>query len=114
MQIVSGLFYLIVLYSASYGILKKGKNSAGLSLKNTGAIKGLLAVSILLSHLSGHTEWHLPLFSFSAMGSIGVGCFLFLSGYGLVMTADKPGYFVGFLSKHAKKLLIPYGMLLVL
>ncbi len=114
MQIVSGLFYLIVLYSVFYGILKKDRVKAGLTLENTGAIKGLLAISIVLCHLSSHTDWHLPLFSFTAMGSIGVGCFFFLSGHGLVMAANKPGYFNGFLIKHTKRLLLPFGLMLIL
>lgn len=95
-------------------VTEKGQNLfIGLNKNNTDAGKGLLAVAVLLSHLAGHTSYHLPFFSFTVFGSIGVGCFFFLSGYGLIKTSRKKDYFKGYLSKHISKLFVPYFILII-
>ena len=108
MQVASILLCLILLFSLITGC----RNTCGLNRNNTSAAKGLLAISIILCHLTSHTSYHLPLFSFSVMGSTGVGCFFFLSGYGLVISAKNESYFRDYISRHAGKILIPYALML--
>ena len=114
MQVVSLLLYIVIIYSIYNSITTGvGIDGAGLTIDNTTAVKGILAVSIMYSHLAGHTSYFMPLFSFTAMGSIGVGAFFFLSGYGLVMASHEKDYFHGYLPKHLLKILIPYFLLLI-
>lgn len=110
MQVVSGLYWLLVCCSVFLGKSRTGD----MGKENTSAAKGLLAFSIILCHLTSRTSFHLPGFSFSAMGLIGVGGFFFLSGFGLVQAAKHKGYFDGFLLSHSEKILIPYIMMLVI
>ena len=110
MQIVSSLFILLCAISFCVG----REYPVGLTRENTKAVKGLLALSIILCHLSSHTSYHLPFFSFSAMGPTGVGCFFFLSGFGCAVSAKKKSYFKWFLRRHTEKILIPYAVMLAL
>ena len=55
----------------------------GWSFDNTNAIRGLLAVSIILYHLTGNAVLHIPHLTFAYSGIYGVGVFFFLSGYAL-------------------------------
>ena len=112
MCIISLLLCVLLVFSIVYGMIG-ANDKTGLTIDNTKAMKGLLAISILLSHMTGLTSTHLPFFSFSAMGSIGVGAFFFMSGYGLVKASRTKGYFDNFLYKHALKILVPYLMLLI-
>lgn len=83
-----------------------------LSAKETKALKGILAVMVLLSHLSGRVK----LFStsllgtmFSAFGYLAVSVFFFLSGYGLYTRYRQTGsgYIKGFFGR---KILPFYGV----
>ena len=120
MRLVSIVYLLMLLFPFTRGALcacnEEGNKSipVGLSKNNTDAVKGLLAVAVLLSHLAGHTSYHLPFFSFTVFGSIGVGCFFFLSGYGLIKASRRKGYFEGYLRKHISKLFIPFGIMLTI
>ena len=67
-------------------------------IENTNALKGLLALGVILSHLSSVVENQVPGFSVSSFGYICVGCFFSLSGYALVVSQEKnENYFIGFL-----------------
>ncbi len=110
---------IVVLFICSIRFKKSPVNGVlyneGYSISNTNSIKGLLSLFIVLSHLAGKTDYALPLFGFSAMGAIGVGCFFFLSGYSLVVSAkNKKSYFKGFLYNRYKKILVPYIIMVFL
>ena len=87
----------------------------GYSIENTNALKGLLALGVILSHLSSVVENQVPGFSVSSFGYICVGCFFSLSGYALVVSQEKnENYFIGFLKNRFTKILIPYILMLII
>lgn len=86
----------------------------GFSKENTNAVKGLLALSIVLCHITSRVQYEIPIFSFSAMGYIGVGCFFFFSGYALVVSAKEKQYFERFLPRRFLKILLPYIVMLAI
>lgn len=86
----------------------------GYNFRNTNALKGILALSIVLCHLTSRVDHELPFVSFTVMGSIGVGCFFFLSGYALIFSMKKrTDYMQCFIKKRFIKILIPYLLMLV-
>lgn len=86
----------------------------GYSIRNTNAMKGILAVSIILCHITEYVSYELPYIKFSVMGSIGVGCFFFLSGYALVLSLKKKeNYMEDFIPQRFIKILIPFFLMLV-
>ena len=120
MRLVSIMYLIILLQSTVGGVYRvcNGNEnqciSIGLSKKNTDAVKGILAVAVLLSHLAGHTSYHLLFFSFTVFGPIGVGCFFFLSGYGLIKASRGKNYFEGYVGRHMLKLFMPFCTMLIL
>ena len=117
MRIVSIIYLLIIAFSLLNGAFSfRGREyniSRGLNKNNTDAVKGLLAIAVLFSHLAGHTSYHLPGFSFTVFGSIGVGCFFFLSGYGLIKASKSRDFFEGYLRRHISKLFLPFFIMLI-
>lgn len=102
MIIVTILFLIICLASVrSRERLTNGRLCLeGYSVKNTNALKGMLALSIILCHLTSRVDYKLPFVSFAVMGSIGVGCFFFLSGFALIVSMKKrTDYMQGFIKK---------------
>ena len=128
MRLISIMYLLMLLFSLISGVYcvcsGDGKQSIpiGLSKNNTDAVKGILAeaakggiaAGVLLSHLVGHTSYHLPLFSFKVLGCIGVGCFFFLSGYGLIKASMKEKFYEGYLKRHTSKLLLPFLVMFII
>ena len=112
---VSIAFFGVVLCSAFAHIFsfKKSLNEEALSVSNTHALRGLLAVSIFLSHLWSHVLHPVSIMSY--MGSIGVGTFFFLSGYALTVSAwQRPHYFDGFIRKRLTRVGVPYVLFLLI
>ena len=72
-------------------------------------IRGLLAVLILLHHISITTATGVLMKTFAVVGIFCVAVFFFYSGYGL-MTGymQKENYLKGFFKKRIAKILIPY------
>lgn len=78
-------------------------------------IKGLLAVLIVLHHLSINTPGTMLFQAFTSIGTMVVAVFFFYSGFGLMGSyLKKPNYLRGFFSKRIVKLLIPYCMALLI
>lgn len=117
MIIVSLLFFGLCFYSTK---IKKNLFSSdlylgGYSIHNTSALKGILALGIILCHITSRVDYHIPIVSFSVLGSIGVGIFFFLSGYSLVVSSKKnPCYFNYFLYKRGAKIMIPFTGMMIL
>lgn len=78
-------------------------------------VKGLLAVLIVLHHLSINTPGTLLFQAFTSIGTMVVAVFFFYSGFGLMESyLKKPNYLRGFFSKRIVKLLISYCMALLI
>ena len=86
---------------------RKSKIINTISIDNSNCIKGIMAICVVLHHLSGRTNLT---GMFSDFGAIAVGCFFFISGYGLYTSYTKKGlaYFIGYPWNRFKKLIIPF------
>lgn len=82
---------------------------------NTNALKGVLAIAVILGHVS--TRVMIPLGyewarMFGILGIFSVTIFFFISGYGLMQSYQKKGatYFQGFLRKRVTGTFIPLAL----
>lgn len=87
--------------------LKKKQNGSVFSAEQTGALRGICAIEIMLGHI-GIATGSIFLFPNRKAGILFVGIFFLLSGYGLSCSiANKQDYLRGFLKNRLKKVLIP-------
>lgn len=112
MFIVTLLFVFVLLYKVKFAGFT-GYFDDYLSLENSNAFRGIMALVIVLHHLcrqfadDGKYEIWLKPFD-SPMGWLVVGMFFFFSGYGLMMGyKNKNLYLKGFLKKRLPAVLIP-------
>ena len=84
-----------------------------LSIDNSNSLKGIMAICVVLHHLSQQTH---SILIFLDFGAIAVGCFFFISGYGLYTSYEKKGkaYLMDFPQKRFKKLIIPFILVICL
>lgn len=86
-----------------------------LSLDNTKALKGILAILVVLHHLYQQVQMGRLYFFFDNVGILCVSLFLFLSGYGLLKRyAGTPGYRATILRRRIPSVLIPYLCLILI
>lgn len=86
-----------------------------LSVQDTGDLKGLFCIGILLHHFSSFLTQSGPVvYVFSHVGKTIVGGFFFLSAYGLVKGSGGKTLRYDFLPKRYSKLLIPFWLCLAL
>ncbi len=81
-----------------------------LSKEKTHNMKGVLALLVILAHLTVNFK-SIPYFGcFTPFGAAVVGIFFLMSGYGLSYSFDKKGndYLNGFFKKRLSKLIYPY------
>lgn len=110
-------FVIALVLVAVWGI-KINKISAPIdkdyfSVENCTAVKGILALSIVFSHLTIATDGGrlMPLFAY--VGYLGVALFFFISGYGMMKkTASDEHYLEGFALKRVNKIVIPYAVVI--
>ncbi len=118
MIIITSLFLVLTLVSfrKSTKLFSNDISDTAFSLTNTIAVKGLLAVSIVLTHLTGVGNIReMPYIQMSIMASVGVGMFFLFSGYSLNVSLKRnPEYMKGFLKKRLVKIGIPYLCLIAL
>lgn len=117
MIIVTAVFLVFLLFSIrkNTDVFSNDISQEAFSLKNTNAVRGILAISIVLCHLTARVERELPFVSMSIMASVGVGLFFIFSGYSLVVSLkNKPNYMNGFLKKRFVNLGIPYLILILI
>ena len=87
--------------------------SEGYSVNNTTAVKGLLSIGILLSHMPKFTPNELPFTAATTIGSIGVGAFFFFSGFAIHKTSyTQQISFCSFFKKKAVRILVPFLFML--
>ena len=103
---------VLLLMTILFGVKKVPYNSTGfdcMSLDNTMPIRGILAIIVLLHHLSSYYLEFSFISPFKHVGYIAVALFFFLSGYGLSWGYQhKQNYLKNFLIKHILRLYIPY------
>lgn len=95
---------------------KTAFHADALSLEKTGAVKGILAVLIVLHHLSQNLEMDGVLgLLLNNVGVLCVALFFFFSGYGLQKSYQgKPHYRETILKKRIPSVLVPYVFLIFL
>ncbi|OGH66254.1 MAG: hypothetical protein A3B90_02245 [Candidatus Magasanikbacteria bacterium RIFCSPHIGHO2_02_FULL_41_13] len=110
--IIFGVIFFIVLFFS----LRRKKGTDVFPVETTNEIKGFAMIAIVLSHigyfLSRQTDF---LFPFSIYAGVSVDLFLFLSGYGLAVSAFKKQLSVKeFYKKRVAKLFVPLWTILIL
>ncbi len=84
-------------------------NNDVLDKYNSNKIKGLLAILIIIHHLSIYIKDTILFKVFTVAGIIAVSAFFFYSGYGLMTNyLKKENYLKDFLNKRIMKIVIPY------
>ena len=80
------------------------------SREQTRSLKGVFALAVLLHHLCAYLSAEFrSLIVFQYVGFISIGAFFFISGYGLICSADeKPHYLRGFFRGRILTVLLPY------
>jgi peptidoglycan/LPS O-acetylase OafA/YrhL len=105
------LFLVLILIS-----LRKEKNSDSyLSKEKCASLRGIMAISIILHHLSERFSEYPVLNQFERVGYLIVAIFFFLSGYGLMCSYKIKGkeYFKGFWKTRIGYLFIVYFLISV-
>lgn len=96
---------------------KIGNNKIhSISIGSSNCLKGVMAIAIVLHHLAQRTDIYLMHLFFEDFGVIAVGCFFFISGYGLISSYETKGkaYLTGFILKRWRKLVVPFLFVVVL
>ena len=84
-------------------------NNDVLDKYNSNKIKGLLAILIIMHHLSIYIKDVILFKILTIIGIIAVSAFFFYSGYGLMTSyLKKESYLKDFLNKRIMKIVIPY------
>ena len=117
MFFLSVLLFFVLLIS-----IFKNRNDEGFSKDATLPLRGVLALCIVLHHLSLRLMYMIPeasffnLSEFIKWGEPIVSVFFFMSGYGLIKSFLKKGtnYLDGFLTGRLSKIMIPYIICCVL
>lgn len=112
------IFVLCFVFIILFGISKQDKNANEMMSKdNLIPIRGICAIEIMLGHigLPSNTGGSIYLFPFRKAGILVVGCFLFLSGFGLVKSMQgRKDYFDKFIIKKCIAILVPAYLIYLL
>lgn len=101
MIVISLLFVLLIISSIRF----KAGASSWLAPDDTAALKGLLAIGVMFSHMSSKVNNPVNLFS----GAACVGTFFFFSGYSLGWCSiNKTSFWNDFWKRRFVKVLLPY------
>jgi len=105
------IFIIIFIFVILISIRRK-KDSELFPLALTQELKGLAILAIVFSHMGYFlSNNHSFLFPLSIMAGVGVNLFLFLSGYGLTMSALKKNLsIINFYKKRLLKLFMPFWL----
>lgn len=115
MDILLLFFILIILCSTRW--YKIGDfNDDYLSMDNTGKLRGIMAITIILHHISEKTTGAILFPQLVHVGYMIVAIFFFLSGYGLMLQYMKKGvgYLHGFWKSRVLYLLLVYAWITAL
>lgn len=102
------IIYIIVLLAFIF-IKDHKKKVDTISINSSNCLKGFMALTIVLCHLFARTELSCKIY-FIDFGATAVGCFFFISGYGLLTSYKQKGaqYLNGFAKKRFIKLIVPF------
>lgn len=106
---LSTWIFIILLITAIIISIRRERNNDLLSLSTTQELKGVAILTVIFCHIGYFlaTDSNF-LFPLSIMAGVGVDLFLFLSGFGLTMSAlNKNISVLGFYKKHLSKIYIP-------
>lgn len=95
------IFFLIAIGLSLHPVRHEKFNSAYLSVENTTALRGILAITIVLHHISEKISVAVLFQQLVHTGYMIVALFFFLSGYGIIVQYKKKGdaYLKGFWKK---------------
>lgn len=110
-QIFSIIFIIGLLFS-----IRRQKSFAGLSIALTQELKGFAILAIVFSHIGYFlVSDHRFLFPLTIAAGLGVNLFLFLSGYGLTMSAlAKPLSVLQFYRHRLFKIYTPFWLVIII
>lgn len=118
MILLSFVLVALTVYAIAYMLLNKGTfiasigspNRGGVSTYKSTQLKGILAIIIIVHHVSLRYLDEPIISQFKIWGAVAVAIFFLLSGYGLIKSylAKKESYLRGFLRKRFGKLLPPF------
>ena len=101
------IFVLLIISGFAYLLQKNSRDY--LNPGSTKGLKGILAIGIILHHLSQEVTTGDVFTNFAYMGSYIVSIFFFLSGYGLyVQNSKSKTYLDNFFRKRLLKILVPF------
>ena len=101
---------LILLCNLHFMQGKQGEKLQSFSLEKANALKGIMAILIVITHIGNEFSRNgLNISSFTNFGAVCVSTFFFISGYGLIKSYKKNGedYLKSFFSRRFIKLLPP-------
>jgi len=109
--IFTAILIVAILFS-----LRKKKSEGFFPVSTTNELKGIAILTVIFGHIGYFLiSGNLFLFPLSTMSGVGVDLFLFLSGYGLTLSAIKKSRTIGnFYKDRLLKLLIPFWIVLIL
>ena len=113
--ILSTKIFIAIFVFAVLASLRRKKDSELFPLTLTQELKGLAILAIVFSHIGYFlSNDHSFLFPLSIMAGVGVNLFLFLSGYGLTMSALKKDLsIINFYRKRLLKLFMPFWIVIL-
>lgn len=104
------LLYVVFTYKSTLN-----SKTHDISIDTCNCLKGLIAISVVLHHISQGRDIFILKELFRPFGSVAVGCFFFISGYGLYASySKKKSYLDGFLLKRFRKLIVPFLFVILL
>lgn len=102
------LFFGICLWHIKIAGHNQNFSQSFFDYDSTRALRGILALEIVLGHIGKYLGNYIVLKPFQEAGILAVGIFFLLSGYGLMTNLVHKDYYLNkFLSKHLLKILIP-------
>jgi peptidoglycan/LPS O-acetylase OafA/YrhL len=108
--------FIAILVLAILLSLRKKKSEELFPVSTTNELKGLAILTVLFGHIGYFLiSGNLFLFPLSTISGVGVDLFLFLSGYGLTVSALKKSRTIGnFYKDRLLKLLVPFWIVLII
>ena len=113
--IIFSLLFLIAAYKIA--VSRDGVRLYHFDLRETLPLRGILAVSVFLTHICPHLDEASPwLENFGMWGPPSVACFFLLAGYGLAYSVKTkgPAYLDGFFRKRLSKLVWPFLIMAII
>lgn len=113
---VQSTVIFIGIFIISLFLYSRKRTEEGFSYHLTQELKGVAILVVIFSHVGYFlVSDHRFLFPLSIMAGVGVNLFLFLSGYGLTISAlSKPFSVINFYKHHLSKLYVPFWLSLIL